>query len=121
MLFRSGGSQRLTRAVGKAKAMDLCLTGRQMDAEEAERSGLVARVVPLAELREEALNTAAKIASMAKPTAIMAKDAVNSAFETTLTEGVKVERRLFYSTFATDAQTEGMAAFVDKRKPDFHD
>jgi len=115
-----GGSQRLTRAVGKAKAMDLCLTGRNMDAEEAERAGLVARVVPLAELRDEALKVAAKIASMAKPTAIMAKDAVNSAFETTLTEGVKVERRLFYSTFATDAQTEGMAAFVDKRKPDFH-
>ncbi len=115
-----GGSQRLTRAVGKAKAMDLCLTGRQMGAEEAERAGLVARIVPVAELRQAALDTAAAIAGMDKATAIMAKDAVNAAFETTLSEGVRTERRIFYSTFATDAQTEGMAAFIAKRTPEFN-
>ncbi|QDQ96909.1 enoyl-CoA hydratase [Tomitella fengzijianii] len=115
-----GGSQRLTRAVGKAKAMDLCLTGRQMGADEAERAGLVARVVPAAELLDTAMAAAGTIAGMAKTTAIMAKDAVNAAFETTLAEGVKTERRIFYSTFATDDQTEGMAAFIAKRKPEFN-
>ncbi|GAA4810018.1 enoyl-CoA hydratase [Tomitella cavernea] len=115
-----GGSQRLTRAVGKAKAMDLCLTGRQMGAEEAERAGLVARVVPAADLLDTAMATAATIAGMAKTTAIMAKDAVNAAFETTLTQGVKTERRIFYSTFATAGQAEGMSAFIAKRKPEFN-
>ncbi|WP_024794765.1 enoyl-CoA hydratase [Tomitella biformata] len=114
-----GGSQRLTRAVGKAKAMDMCLTGRNMGAEEAERSGLVARVVPAAELLDTAIEVATTIANMAKPIAIMAKEAVSAAFETTLTQGVQFERRLFHSTFATDDQTEGMAAFVEKRAPEF--
>lgn len=114
-----GGSQRLTRAVGKAKAMDMCLTGRNMGAEEAERAGLVARVVPAAELDDTAREVASTIAGMAKPIAIMAKEAVDAAFETTLAEGVKAERRLFYSAFATDDQSEGMAAFIDKRKPEF--
>src|SRR5699024_1202115 len=107
------------RAVGKAKARDLCLTGRHMKAEEAERAGLVARVVPAAELMDTAMEAAGTIAGMAKTTAIMAKDAVNTAFETTLAEGVKTERRIFYSTFATDDQTEGMAAFIEKREPQF--
>ncbi|MFZ2526185.1 MAG: enoyl-CoA hydratase [Rhodococcus sp. (in: high G+C Gram-positive bacteria)] len=114
-----GGSQRLTRAVGKAKAMDMCLTGRNMDVEEAERAGLVSRIVPAAELLDVALETAATIASMSLPAAIMAKEAVNRAFETTLAEGVKFERRVFHSTFATADQKEGMAAFIDKRTPEF--
>ncbi len=114
-----GGSQRLTRAVGKAKAMDMCLTGRNMDAEEAERAGLVSRVVPAAELLEVALDAATTIASMSLPAAIMAKEAVNRSFETTLAEGVRFERRVFHSTFATADQKEGMAAFVEKRTPDF--
>ncbi|MFC4605776.1 enoyl-CoA hydratase [Rhodococcus kronopolitis] len=114
-----GGSQRLTRAVGKAKAMDLCLTGRTMGAEEAERSGLVARVVPAADLLEVALEAATTIASMSLPIAMMAKEAVNRSFETTLAEGVKFERRVFHSTFATADQKEGMAAFVEKRAPKF--
>lgn len=114
-----GGSQRLTRAVGKAKAMDMCLTGRNMGAEEAERSGLVARVVPAAELLDTAIEVATTIAEMAKPIAIMAKEAVSAAFETTLAQGVQFERRLFHSTFATEDQTEGMAAFVEKRAPEF--
>lgn len=114
-----GGSQRLTRAVGKAKAMDMCLTGRNMDAEEAERAGLVSRVVPAAELLEVALDAATTIASMSLPTAIMAKEAVNRSFETTLAEGVRFERRVFHSTFATADQKEGMAAFVEKRTPEF--
>ncbi|MFC9790146.1 enoyl-CoA hydratase [Rhodococcus sp. NPDC127528] len=114
-----GGSQRLTRAVGKAKAMDLCLTGRNMDAEEAERAGLVARVVPAADLLDVALEAATTIASMSLPIAMMAKEAVNRSFETTLAEGVKFERRVFHSTFATADQKEGMAAFVEKRSPKF--
>ncbi|MDF3310130.1 enoyl-CoA hydratase [Rhodococcus sp. T2V] len=114
-----GGSQRLTRAVGKAKAMELCLTGRNMDAEEAERAGLVSRIVPAADLMDEALQTATTIAEMSLPVAMMAKEAVNRSFETTLTEGVRFERRVFHSTFATEDQKEGMAAFVEKRSPVF--
>ncbi|CAN7723756.1 enoyl-CoA hydratase [Mesorhizobium sp. LjRoot246] len=114
-----GGSQRLTRFVGKSKAMDMCLTGRMMDAAEAERSGLVSRVVPAGELVEEALKAAAKIAAFSLPSVMMAKEAVNRAFETTLTEGLRFERRLFHSLFALDDQTEGMAAFIEKRKPNF--
>jgi len=115
----AGGTQRLTRAVGKSKAMEVVLTGRMMDAEEAERAGLVSRIVPAADLVDEALKTAAKIASMSRPIAMMAKEAVNGAFETTLSEGVRFERRLFHSTFATEDQKEGMAAFAEKRKPAF--
>lgn len=112
----AGGTQRLTRAVGKAKAMDLCLTGRMMDAEEAERSGLVARVVPLDKLREEALSAAETIAAMSLPATLMAKEAVNRAFESTLAEGVKFERRAFHASFAFEDRTEGMTAFAEKRK-----
>ncbi|HEX3500038.1 MAG TPA: enoyl-CoA hydratase [Stellaceae bacterium] len=115
----SGGTQRLTRAVGKAKAMEMCLTGRMMDAAEAERSGLVSRVVSAAELLDEALKVAGKIASMSRPAVLMAKEAVNRAFESTLAEGVRFERRLFHSTFATEDQKEGMAAFIEKRKPSY--
>ncbi|MFT8243042.1 enoyl-CoA hydratase [Roseomonas sp. BN140053] len=115
----AGGTQRLTRAVGKAKAMDLVLTGRMMDAAEAERSGLVARVVPAAELLPEAIAAAEKIASFSTPAVAMAKEAVNVAFETTLREGVRLERRLFLSLFGTEDQQEGMAAFAEKRKPGF--
>jgi enoyl-CoA hydratase len=115
----AGGTQRLTRAAGKSKAMDMILTGRIMDAEEAERAGLVSRIVPAGELVEEAMKTAAKIASMSRPSIIMAKEAVNRAFESTLSEGVRFERRLFHSTFATEDQKEGMAAFAEKRKPAF--
>ena len=115
----AGGTQRLTRAVGKAKAMDLCLTGRMMDAAEAERAGLVARVVPLAELLNEALKAAAKIAAFSLPATLLVKEAVNAAFETTLTRAVKFERRLFQSTFAMADQKEGMAAFIEKRPPRF--
>lgn len=114
-----GGSQRLTRAVGKAKAMELCLTGRTMGAEEAERAGLVSRIVPADELLAEALAVAETVAGMSKPVAMMAKEAVNRAFETTLTEGVRFERRLFHAVFATADQKEGMSAFVDKRPPHF--
>jgi len=110
-----GGSQRLTRAVGKAKAMEMCLTGRTMEATEAERCGLVSRIVPAERLLEEALATAATVASMSKPITLMAKEAVNRAFETSLAEGVHFERRLFHSTFATEDQKEGMAAFIEKR------
>ena len=114
-----GGTQRLTYAIGKAKAMDLILTGRMMDAQEAERSGLVARIVPLQNLLEEALKTAETIASMSLPSVLAAKEAVNRAFETSLAEGVRFERRVFHSLFATGDQKEGMAAFIDKRPPKF--
>lgn len=114
-----GGSQRLTRAVGKAKAMDLILTGRQMKVDEAERAGLVSRVVPAAECLATAKDIAETIANKSSVATGLAKDAVNRAFETTLTEGVRAERSLFYSTFATEDQTEGMAAFVAKRDPTF--
>jgi enoyl-CoA hydratase len=114
-----GGTQRLTRAVGKAKAMDLILTGRMMDAAEAERSGVVARVVPAASLVDEAVKAAATIASMSLPSVLAAKEAVNRAFETSLAEGVRFERRIFHSLFATLDQTEGMYAFVEKRPPKF--
>jgi enoyl-CoA hydratase len=115
----AGGTQRLTRAVGKAKAMDLVLTGRMMDAQEAERSGLVARIVPADKLLEEALGIAAKIASFSLPSVMMAKEAVNRAFETGLAEGLKFERRVFHATFGTEDQKEGMAAFAEKRPPHF--
>jgi enoyl-CoA hydratase len=114
-----GGSQRLTRAVGKAKAMDMVLTGRMMDAVEAERAGLVSRIVPADKLLDEALGAAARIASLSRPSVLMAKEAVNRALETTLEEGLRFERRLFHSLFATDDQKEGMAAFIEKRKPQF--
>jgi enoyl-CoA hydratase len=115
----AGGTQRLARSIGKAKAMDLVLTGRMMDAAEAERSGLVARVVPAADLLAEALKTAQKIAGMSRPVALMAKEAVNQAFETGLAAGLRIERRLFHATFATDDQKEGMSAFAEKRPPVF--
>ncbi len=114
-----GGSQRLTRAVGKAKAMDLVLTGRNMDAEEAERAGLVSRVVPAAELISTALETADTIAGLSLPSVMVAKEAVNRAFETTLSEGLRFERRVFQSLFATEDQKEGMTAFVEKRAANF--
>ncbi|RJT38764.1 enoyl-CoA hydratase [Mesorhizobium waimense] len=114
-----GGSQRLTRFVGKSKAMDMCLTGRMMDAAEAERCGLVSRVVPAGDLVEEALKAAGKIAEFSLPSVMMTKEAVNRAYETTLAEGLRFERRLFHSLFALDDQKEGMAAFAEKRKPNF--
>jgi enoyl-CoA hydratase len=114
-----GGTQRLTHAVGKAKAMDLILTGRMMDAQEAERSGLVARVVPAATLMDEAMKVAETIAGMGLPSVYAAKESVNRAFETTLTEGVRFERRVFHALFATEDQKEGMAAFVEKRPAKF--
>jgi enoyl-CoA hydratase len=115
----AGGTQRLPRYVGKSKAMEMCLTGRTMDAAEAERCGLVSRVVPLADLVADAIKTAEKIAALSRPITMMAKEAVNRAFETTLAEGVRFERRLFHSTFGTTDQKEGMAAFVEKRQPQF--
>src|SRR6516225_9120475 len=114
-----GGTQRLTRAVGKAKAMDLILTGRMMDAAEAERSGLVARVVPAASLMAEAMKVAETIAAMSQPSLIAAKEAVNRGFETSLAEGVRFERRVFHALFATKDRKEGMAAFIEKRPPRF--
>lgn len=114
-----GGTQRMTRAIGKAKAMDLCLTGRMMDAEEAERSGLVARVVPAAELLSTAAKAAEKIAGFSLPVAMMVKESVNRADEVTLAEGLRFERRMFHSLFASEDQKEGMAAFIDKRKAQF--
>jgi len=114
-----GGSQRLTKLVGKSKAMDLCLTGRMMDAAEAERAGLAARVVPAAELLDEALKAAETIASMSLPAVMMAKEAVARAEQTSLSEGLRFERRLFHSLFATEDQKEGMAAFVEKRPANF--
>lgn len=115
----AGGTQRLTRAVGKAKAMEMILTGRMMDAAEAERAGLVSRVIPVADLLDEALKVAERIASMSRPLAYMAKEAVNAAFETTLAQGIHLERRLFQSAFATEDQKEGMSAFTEKRSPAF--
>jgi len=115
----AGGTQRLTRIVGKAKAMEMCLTGRMMDATEAERANLVARVVPAAALMEEAMKTAEAIASMSLPAAMMTKESINRAYETTLAEGIRFERRVFHSMFAMADQKEGMAAFVEKRKPKF--
>jgi len=115
----AGGTQRLTRAVGKAKAMDLVLTGRMMDAAEAERSGLVARIVPNDQLVDEAVRMATQIAAHSRTALLAAKESVNRAFETTLAEGVRFERRLFHALFATDDQKEGMSAFVEKRKPIF--
>ena len=114
-----GGTQRLARSVGKSKAMDMCLTGRMMDAAEAERCGLVSRVVPTDALLDEALKAAETIASMSLPSAIMAKEAINRAYETTLAEGLRFERRVFHSMFATADQKEGMKAFTEKRKPEF--
>ena len=114
-----GGSQRLTRFVGKAKAMEMCLTGRMMDAAEAERSGLVSRVIPAGELLADALKTAATIASMSLPITMMTKESINRSYETTLTEGVRFERRVFHAMFATTDQKEGMKAFVDKRNAVF--
>jgi enoyl-CoA hydratase len=117
----AGGSQRLTRFVGKSKAMEMCLTGRMMDAAEAERSGLASRVVPAAELLEDALKTAATIAGMSKTTCLMVKESVNRSYETTLAEGILFERRVFHAAFATEDQKEGMAAFAEKRKATWQD
>ncbi|HRJ60236.1 MAG TPA: enoyl-CoA hydratase [Azospirillaceae bacterium] len=117
----AGGSQRLTRAVGKAKAMEMILTGRNMDAAEAERAGLVSRIVPADNLLDDALKTAERIASMSRPVAMMAKEAVNAAFETGLAEGVRFERRMFHASFALVDRKEGMAAFVEKREASWKD
>ena len=116
----AGGTQRLTRAIGKAKAMEMILSGRMIGAEEAERSNLVSRVVPAAELMEEAMKVAERIAHLSQPIVAMAKSAVNRAFETTLQEGVRYEKAVFYSAFATEDQKEGMAAFIAKREPSFN-
>jgi enoyl-CoA hydratase len=113
------GTQRLTRYVGKAKAMDMCLTGRMMDVQEAERAGLVSRIVPLASLMEETMKAAQAIAAMSMPIAMMTKESVNRSYETTLAEGIRFERRVFQAMFATHDQKEGMAAFVEKRPADF--
>ncbi len=115
----SGGTQRLTRFVGKSKAMEMCLTARMMGAEEAERAGLVSRIVPLDELMDDALKTAEKIASLSLPAVMMTKESVNRAYETTMEEGIRFERRLFHSTFSTEDKAEGMAAFIEKREPQF--
>ncbi len=117
----AGGSQRLTRFVGKSKAMEMCLTGRMMDADEAERAGLASRVVPAADLLEDALKTAAAIAGMSKTTCMMVKESVNRSYETTLAEGILFERRVFHAAFATEDQKEGMAAFAEKRKAGWQD
>lgn len=117
----AGGTQRLARFIGKSKTMEMCLTGRMMDAEEAERCGLVSRIVPKAELRAEAIRVAKQIAGFSAPVVLLTKEAVNRAFETTLSEGVRFERRVFHSVFAFEDQKEGMAAFVEKRKPVFKD
>lgn len=115
----AGGTQRLTRFVGKSKAMDLCLTGRMMDASEAERAGLVSRIVPLASLLDEALKAAALIAGLSRPAVMLAKESVNRAYETTLAEGIRFERRVFHSLFAGQDQKEGMTAFLEKRPAKF--
>ncbi|MAW80742.1 MAG: enoyl-CoA hydratase [Parvularcula sp.] len=115
----AGGTQRLARFIGKSKAMEMCLTGRMMDAEEAERCGLVSRIVPKGELKEEAIRVAKQIAGFSRPIAMLTKEAVNRAYETTLSEGVRFERRVFHSVFAFEDQKEGMAAFAEKRKPVF--
>ncbi len=115
----AGGTQRLTRFVGKAKAMEMCLTGRTMDAAEAERAGLVSRVVPAADLLADALKTADTIAAMSLPITMMTKESVNRSYETTLTEGIRFERRVFHAMFSINDQKEGMTAFVEKRKPKF--
>lgn len=115
----SGGTQRLPRFIGKAKAMDMCLTGRTMDAKEAERSGLVSRLVAEDDLEETAMEAARKIANFSRPGVMMTKESVNAAYETTLSQGVRFERRIFHSMFATEDQTEGMAAFSEKRAPHF--
>ena len=115
----AGGTQRLTRVVGKAKAMEMCLTGRMMDAAEAERAGLVSRIVPAADLLSEAMKTAETIAAMSLPVAMIVKESVNRAYETTLAEGIRFERRVFHSLFATADQKEGMGAFVEKRPARF--
>ncbi|MDO8607057.1 MAG: enoyl-CoA hydratase [Phaeospirillum sp.] len=115
----AGGTQRLTRAIGKSKAMEMCLTGRMMDAAEAERAGLVSRIIPVAELVDEAVKVAGKIANLSRPIVMLCKESVNAAFETMLGQGITFERRLFHSTFSTADQKEGMAAFVEKRKPAF--
>jgi enoyl-CoA hydratase len=115
----AGGTQRLTRFVGKSRAMEMCLTGRMMDAAEAERAGLVSRVVAADDLLAEAMKAAGKIAAMSLPAVMMTKETINRAYETTLSEGVRFERRVFHAIFATEDQKEGMAAFVEKRKPDF--
>jgi len=115
----SGGTQRLTRFVGKSKAMEMCLTGRNMDAAEAERCGLVSRVVPADQLMDEAMKAANKICALSRPIVMMTKEAVNRSYETTLAEGILFERRLFHSTFATEDQKEGMAAFAEKREAVF--
>ncbi len=115
----AGGTQRLPRAVSKAKAMDMCLTARMMDAAEAERAGLVSRIVAADKLIEEAMAAATVIAGMSLPIAMMVKESVNRAYETTLAEGVQFERRLFHATFATEDQKEGMQAFIEKRSPNF--
>jgi enoyl-CoA hydratase len=114
-----GGTQRLTRAIGKAKAMEMCLTGRLMNAAEAESSGLVARVVPDHDVIEEAMRAAGKIASFSAPVVLMTKETVNRSFETTLAEGLRFERRVFHSMFSLEDQKEGMAAFAEKRSPSF--
>ena len=116
----AGGTQRLTRLVGKSKAMEMNLTGRLMDAEEAERAGLVSRILPLDDLLEEAIKVATKIADFSLPSVMMTKESVNRAYETTLAEGVRFERRLFHAMFSTEDQKEGMAAFVEKRSPQFN-
>ncbi len=115
----AGGTQRLTRFIGKSKAMEMVLTGRMMDAEEAERSGLVSRIVPVDELVDDAVQTAEKMANLSRPVVMLAKEAVNRAYETTLAEGVRFERRVFHSTFSTEDQKEGMAAFAEKRTAEF--
>ncbi|MEM9263448.1 MAG: enoyl-CoA hydratase-related protein, partial [Pseudomonadota bacterium] len=115
----AGGTQRLARFIGKSKAMEMCLTGRMMDADEAERCGLVSRIVPVGDLKEEAIRTAKQIAEYSRPIVFLTKEAVNRAYETTLSEGVRFERRVFHSVFALEDQAEGMAAFVEKRKPSF--